>query len=266
MTPFVASGTRCLSLTRVSGKTKMWRWISPLAFGLAGILFVASADTSHGRDLRGGDHGDLVALIHSQQSQASQLTADVLKLTEQTQHLTRTQVDATVAAQERLATAQSVDAGEIALRGPGVEVLLDDAPLPLGGPLRGLTIDDYVVHQQDVQGVVNALWTGGAEAMGINNQRISALTAIRCVGNTLLLAGRVYSPPYRIRAIGNQARLRTALFSDPNVILYMQYTKAIGLRWSYQPIRVVTLPAAIAPLSITYASLETTQPRLMPLR
>ena len=244
----------------MGGKTNNWRWISPLTFGLAGILFVASAHTSHGRDLRGGDHGDLVALIHTQQSHASHLTADVLKLSLQTQHLTRVQIDATLAAQERLASAQSVDAGEIALIGPGVEVVLDDAVLPLGGPLSGLTIDDYVVHQQDLQGVVNALWVGGAEAMSINDQRISALTAIRCVGNTLLLAGRVYSPPYRIRAIGNQVRLRTALFNDPNVILYLQYSKAIGLRWSYQPLVAFKLPAAIAPLSITYASLEIVQP------
>ena len=244
----------------MGGKTNNWRWISPLTFGLAGILFVASAHTSHGRDLRGGDHGDLVALIHSRQSQALHLTADVLNLSRQTQHLTRVQIDATLAAQERLASAQSIDAGDIALIGPGVEVALDDAVLPLGGPLSGLTIDDYVVHQQDLQGVVNALWAGGAEAMSINNQRISALTAIRCVGNTLLLAGRVYSPPYRIRAIGNQVRLRTALFTDPNVILYLQYAKAIGLRWSYQPIDSFKLPAAIVPLSITYAHLETIQP------
>ena len=84
----------------MSAKTNNWRWISPLAFGLAVILFVASAHTSHGRDLRGGDHGDLVALIHSQQSQASHLTADVLTLSKQTQHLTRVQIDATLAAQE----------------------------------------------------------------------------------------------------------------------------------------------------------------------
>ena len=102
--------------------------------------------------------GSRVALIHSQQSHASRLTADVLKLSLQTQHLTRVQIDATLAAQERLTSAQSVDAGEIALTGPGVEVVLDDAVVPLGGPLSGLTIDDYVVHQQDLQGVVNALW------------------------------------------------------------------------------------------------------------
>ena len=197
--------------------------------------------------------------VHSQQSRASRLTSDVLKLSLQTQHLTRVQIDATLAAQERLASAQSVDAGEIALSGPGVEVVLDDAVLPLGGPLSGLTVDDYVVHQQDLQGAVNALWAGGAEAMSINGQRISALTAIRCVGNTLLLAGRVYSPPYRIRAIGNRVRLRTALFTDPSVILYLQYSEAIGLRWSYQTLSAMKMPAAIAPLSITYASLENIQ-------
>ena len=63
--------------------------------------------------------------------------------------------------------------------------------------------DDVVVHQQDVQGVVNALWAGGAEAMQIMDQRVISTSAVRCVGNTLILQGRVYSPPYDIKAIGN---------------------------------------------------------------
>ena len=60
-----------------------------------------------------------------------------------------------------------------------------------------------VVHQQDVQGVVNALWRGGAEAMQIMDQRVISTSAVRCVGNTLLLQGRVSSPPYTITAVGD---------------------------------------------------------------
>ncbi len=56
--------------------------------------------------------------------------------------------------------------------------------------------DDLVVHQQDVQAVVNALWAGGADAVQVMDQRLLSTSAVRCVGNTLLLNGRVYSPPY----------------------------------------------------------------------
>ena len=54
--------------------------------------------------------------------------------------------------------------------------------------------DDLVVHQQDVQSVVNALWAGGAEAMMIMDQRVVNTSAVRCIGNTLLLQGRRTRP------------------------------------------------------------------------
>jgi len=240
---------------------KVWQWISPITFALAGTLFVASAITSHGNDLRGGDHGDLVALIRSQGDRSVRLTAQVRSLLNQTQHLTVERIDATLAAEERLVSAEAINTGEFGMRGPGAEVVLDDAPVPLGQPPNGLTLDDYVVHQQDLQGVANALWAGGAEAMSINGQRITALTSIRCVGNTLLLGSRVYSPPYRIRVIGNSVRLRGAVYSDPAVQLYLDYSKAIGLRWAFRPMRSVYLPPSSAPLAISYAKLGNSTPR-----
>ena len=64
--------------------------------------------------------------------------------------------------------------------------------------------NQLVVHQSDLQAVVNALWAGGAEAMTIAGQRVIATSAVRCVGNTLLLNGEVYSPPFRVA--GDRAR------------------------------------------------------------
>jgi uncharacterized protein YlxW (UPF0749 family) len=78
-------------------------------------------------------------------------------------------------------------------------------------------LNDLVIHEQDLQAVINALWAGGAEAISVNGQRILATTAIRCVGNTLLLHGAVYSPPYVIRAVGDPVVLRAELQRDPAV-------------------------------------------------
>ena len=62
-----------------------------------------------------------------------------------------------------------------------------------------------------MQAVVNALWAGGAEAMTIMGVRVISTSAVRCVGNTLLLHGRVYSPPFVITAIGDPSAMQQAL-------------------------------------------------------
>ena len=83
--------------------------------------------------------------------------------------------------------------------------------------------------------MVNALWAGGAEAMMLQDQRVISTSAVRCVGNTLILQGRVYSPPYVITAIGDRrggcARRSTA---DPAVEIYRQYVDAVGLGYEVE--------------------------------
>lgn len=94
---------------------------------------------------------------------------------------------------------------------------------------RDASPDDLVVHQQDIQAVLNALWSAGAEAIQMQDQRIIATSVPRCVGNTLLLNGRTYSPPYTITAIGNAAAMQAALAAAPLVTLYKQYAVRFGL-------------------------------------
>ena len=122
------------------------------------------------------------------------------------------------------------------MTGPALTVSLDDAPHPQPGEtLPGNpSADDLVVHQQDVQAVVNALWAGGAEAMTIMGQRVLSTTAVRCVGNTLLLHGRVYSPPFVVTAIGDQAAMRSALDASPDVTVYQQYVAAYKLGYDVE--------------------------------
>lgn len=102
-------------------------------------------------------------------------------------------------------------AGTGPVEGPGVRVELRDSTMrssPTGDP------NDLVIHEQDIQAVVNGLWAGGAEAMAINGERITSASAVRCVGNTLLLHGVAYAPPYRIEAIGPAGRIEDRLRAD----------------------------------------------------
>ena len=104
---------------------------------------------------------------------------------------------------------KSVQVGLTPVTGPSVTVTLDDAPESVTG--EGVDQDLLVVHQQDIQAVANELWRGGAEAMTIQGQRVIATTGIKCVGNTVVLHGIPYAPPYRISAIGDPVELQAAL-------------------------------------------------------
>jgi uncharacterized protein YlxW (UPF0749 family) len=106
-----------------------------------------------------------------------------------------------------------------------------------------VTPDDVVVHQQDVQAVVNAMWRGGATAVMVMDQRVVSTTAIRCVGNTLLLQGQVYSPPFVVTATGDVTKLQDAVDTERGVVIYKQYVERLGLGWKVTALRRTTLPA-----------------------
>jgi uncharacterized protein YlxW (UPF0749 family) len=113
--------------------------------------------------------------------------------------------------------------------------------------------NDLVIHQQDLQAVVNALWHGGARGIKVMDQRLIATSAVRCVGNTLILQGRVYSPPYTITAVGDRTALHRALDKDPAVANYLQYVQAYGLGWKVEDHHRTTLPAYTGPMDLRYA-------------
>jgi uncharacterized protein YlxW (UPF0749 family) len=238
-------------------RRRWWRLAAPGVFAAAGVLFATSGLTARGTDLRAGDR-DLVGLIQSQQHRADATGVEAARLRREVDAETARvgSGDAGVLAARRAAAALTMPAGLEAVRGPGLTVTLNDAPKPPAGqPLpQGLTLDDYVVHQQDVQAVVNALWSGGAEAMQLMDQRVISTSAVRCVGNTLLLQGRVYSPPYRITVIGSPARLRAALDSSTLVSTYREYVAAINLGYQVTNHASVTLPAFEGPLALRDAT------------
>lgn len=152
-------------------------------------------------------------------------------------------------AAQALAAGLAGPVGAAAVRGPALTVELNDAPAssrhgPYPPGVAAPGPDDLVVHQQDVQAVVNALWAGGAEAMTIMDRRVTARTAVRCVGNTLLLGGEVFSPPFRITAIGDIAALRAHLRDDPQVTIYRQYVSAYRLGYRVTENPDARLPAA----------------------
>lgn len=142
--------------------------------------------------------------------------------------------------------------GLTAVTGPALRVSLTDAP-PSAAVREGITPDDLVVHQQDLEGYINALWAGSAEAMMLQDQRVVFDSAFRCVGNTLLLEGRVYSPPFTVTAIGDVPAMRRSLDASPSVIGYRQWVDAVGLGENIEELPAASLPAFDGSLTLTHA-------------
>ena len=212
----------------------------------AGLVLVASAVTARGTDLRAGSRTDLESLIQEGERRGDATQAQVDRVRGEVDALTSGASEGEQAELDAQARALAPSTGLAEITGPGVRVTLDDAPpgRPGGARPGGLGPDDLVVHQQDVQAVVNALWRGGADGVQVMDQRLIATSAVRCVGNTLILQGRVYSPPFTITGLGDPDRLSQALAEEPNVQLFRAYVDIAGLRYDEQRLAEVTLPAA----------------------
>ena len=233
-----------------------WGALVPVVALLAGLLFATSGRTAQGTDLRAGEVTKLSELIHqrngsiaAKQEQLAQLQRQVQQLTDQA--ATR---NGDVAALQSRAQTGALSVGLTALTGPGVEITLDDAKeRPDGALPPNARPDDLVIHQSDVQAVVNAVWAAGADAVAIMDQRLIATSAVRCVGNVLLLQGRTYSPPFVITAIVDAGAVRAQLAASPQVGLLQQAVDAFGLTFAVRQRGSITVPAYTGSLDLQYA-------------
>jgi uncharacterized protein YlxW (UPF0749 family) len=214
----------------IDTRRSSWRFGVPLVCLLAGLLLAATHGVSGGAEIRRSDAPRLVDLVREAQSSVSQLDAERDELAGKLDSMHGRSSNAALAAMLRRSAELAGEAGMDPVHGPGLVVTLQDAQRDANGRFpRDASPDDLVVHQQDIQAVLNAMWSAGAEAIQMQDQRIIGTSVPRCVGNTLLLNGRTYSPPYTITAIGNAAAMQAALAAAPLVILYKQYVVRFGL-------------------------------------
>jgi uncharacterized protein YlxW (UPF0749 family) len=196
----------------------------------------------------------LAALIERQQRSTTDLRGQVAKLRAQVTALQQAQAgrqqgESAVGAQLALLSSQ---AGLTAVRGPGLKVTLDDSSQ---GQASSGNVNNLVVHSQDVQAVVNALWRAGAEAVAINKQRLAVTSAVLCVGNTLLLNGTVQSPPYVVTGVGAS---KDRFEADTLVRRLHDDAKQFGLRFSVSRDDSIDMPAFGGGASVKFAQPATT--------
>lgn len=244
------------SSSRPVHRTVALRVLSAGVFALAGLIFWTSFDTAKGVDIRSDDPlPKLSDNVRAKSGRNARLEKQVAGERADIDSLAGRGSGLDPAERKRLAALDKA-AGTHPLTGPAVEVTLNDAPpgaVPLEPGVPDPQPNDLVIHQQDLQAVVNALWQGGAEGIRVMDQRLISTSAVRCVGNTLILQGRVYSPPYQITAVGDRARLRKALGDSPAIQNYLQYVQAYGLGWKVSTPAEVTLPGYTGSLDLHYA-------------
>ncbi|AXK46122.1 DUF881 domain-containing protein [Brachybacterium saurashtrense] len=228
----------------VEGPAPRWRTRAGVALVmvLCGVLFATTARISGGGSLR-DESSDVVGVLEERGRTIERLTEENATMRAEVEELRSGQADAPSA--ER--TAQVSDAvGLSEVTGPALRITLTDAP----SSVPGAEPNDLVVHQQDLEAYINALWLGGAEAMMLQDQRVINGSAFRCAGNTLLLEGRVYSPPFVVTVIGPVDDMLAALDDAPGVQVYREWVDHVGLGEKVETLETTTLPAFEGSLTV----------------
>ncbi|WP_245630444.1 DUF881 domain-containing protein [Granulicoccus phenolivorans] len=233
---------------RSSGRARI---ATILTMVVIGVMLSASALHARGTDLRPTRNTSLAGLVEDKSASNRELARRVSAL--------RAEVDAlgvpsqTDGGQARTELARvAAAAGTEPVHGPAVTVVLSDAPTSVRAP--DIDQDLLVVHQQDIQAVANAMWQAGAEAMTIQGQRVLATTGIKCVGNSVVLHGIPYAPPYEITAIGDTGRIRQSLQDSAHLRAYRQFADAYHLGYEVNTQADAELPGYQGALTLKYAN------------
>lgn len=199
-------------------------------------------------------HDDLVAKVHEAEDRGDDLSAQLKQLSDQLEAARNGALSASERAQ---LSAAELAAGEVAVTGPGLSVTLDEPAPPSASqsPGRGGTTPVSAAHiltDRDIRSVVNELWADGAEAISVNDVRLTPTSAIRFAGEAVLVDFQAISPPYTIRAIGDPDTLATGFAMSEVASRYQTLSSAVGIRFAFDEKDSLTLPASTPP-TVRYA-------------
>lgn len=221
-----------------------------IMLGLFGLL-VATAAVQTSRNAVAAENGreSLVTQIKARSAQVGAKRDRIVDLRKQIDSLQAEYLDATAQGRS-LSTRLSrlgVQTGAVAVTGPGVKVVVDDAPDAVSTEER--------VLDKDLQKLVNGLWASGAEAISINGQRLSNLTAIRHAGTSITVNWRGLSRPYVVSAIGNPDTLPARFVDTEGGSYWLDIQAGYGLQFDMTSEESLRLPA-VNQLDLNHASLQ----------
>lgn len=241
-------------MTTPHRQRRPWAVVTPVVFLLAGGLFAVSAANSEGTDLRPGRTTDLAGLVQVENGHLRDLRAESRGLTRQVEALSASRKDlGSKKTQDAVRRLRDV-AGLKRVTGEGVTVTLSDAPRDVR-ETSDQNINTLVVHQQDIQAVVNAMWAAGAKAVTIQGQRVVSTTGIQCAGSTVQVNGLYFPQPYVITAIGDVDALEERIADDGYLQLYRSQAEEpdIAIGWDLEPGYDLVAKPYTGPIRAEYA-------------
>lgn len=220
-----------------------------LAAGLvlaAAVVTLGAAEARVSAPVVAKERQDLIDRIESETSAADKLEQDVERLRGEVGERQRKALEQHGGDQGEVLALLS---GATAVHGPGVKLVVDDAKGAAdgggGGPRESAGFSDTGrVRDRDMQRIVNGLWESGAEAVSINGQRLTALSAIRAAGDAILVDNKPLVPPYTVLAVGDGQRLSTAFQDSADGQYLHALQENFGIRTSISAEGDVRLPAA----------------------
>lgn len=210
-----------------------------LAFGL--LVTTAGVQTARNADETASSRATLVAQATARKATLTRELREAASLRAQ---VSSAQARDLRASREGRAVQARLDrlgtlAGTRAVRGPGLRVVVDDAP-------------DATGYQQQVQAtdlvrLVNALWLIGAEAVTVNGHRLTSLTAIRDAASAVTVGFSSLRRPYVVSAVGNPDTMAADLLDSPGGQAWVTLQSTFGLQFHVDTEDSMLLPAATAP-------------------
>jgi uncharacterized protein YlxW (UPF0749 family) len=232
------------------GHERRWLDRTLVATGCALVgftLMVAYISTHRAAPETAKVHSDLVARVRTAESSGNKLDATAQQLSTRINSLRNQALSGSAPLSAELQREQLL-AGAIAVKGPGVLVQLADPPTPTATAAPGRKTTPIGATQlltdRDLRSVVNQLWTDGAEAISVNNVRLTPTSAIRFAGQAVLVDFEPINAPYSIRAIGNADQLDTGFAASAVASRYQTLAAADGIGFSFEESTQLQLPAS----------------------
>jgi uncharacterized protein YlxW (UPF0749 family) len=242
------------------GGDRRRRWYDRPAVALGCLLIgftvvVAYVHTHRGAPQAAKVHAGLVTRVRAAERDNNALDSQVQALNSA---LARARAQAGAGAANGVVEHDEVLAGQVAVTGPGLQVVLREPPVQTASPSAGRGDAASVgaaniLTDRDVRSVVNELWADGAEAISVNDIRLTPTSAIRFAGEAVLVDFQPISAPYTIRAIGNGDQLDVGFAVSEVASRYHTLASADGIGFAFTEQSKLSLPASAA-VSPRYAS------------
>jgi uncharacterized protein YlxW (UPF0749 family) len=220
---------------------------------LLGLLLSVSFYTKNRVEVTAPRASELVDVVNSMQKERDSLKKSLVILRKQISNYEKeiAAKSGSLGAFTKEEKSLKEAAGLLPVEGEGLTIILADATsIP-----NDANSNDYVVHNTDLQAIVNAVWAGGAKAVSINGQRLVGTSAIRCAGNTILVNSNLAGSPYEVKVLGNPEKIKKSLAKDQSVrVLVDQLVKNFGIKYELRE-EEVSIPSYRGSLGVEHSKL-----------